>query len=118
LIEVFRKKEFQTAIKEAKRLGSQKIFNEKRKIELELGAYNIIETLLENLMHASYELYKKEDESKLPFRNKRALELMGENRPKKTHSLYNMYQRVVDYIVGMTDNHAKYVANQLNGMGI
>ncbi|MDD5372674.1 MAG: deoxyguanosinetriphosphate triphosphohydrolase [Sulfurimonas sp.] len=118
LIEVFRKKEFQTAIKEAKRLGSQKIFNEKRKIELELGAYNIIETLLENLMHASYELYKKEDESKLSFRYKRALELMGENRPKKTESLYNMYQRVIDYIVGMTDNHAMYVANQLNGMGI
>jgi len=43
---------------------------------------------------------------------------MGENRPQKTQSLYNMYQRVVDYIVGMTDNHAKYVANQLNGMGI
>ena len=69
-------------------------------------------------MHASYELYKKEDESKLSFRNKRALELMGENRPQKTQSLYNMYQRVIDYIVGMTDNHAKYVANQLNGMGI
>jgi len=118
LIELFTKKEFQTAIKEAKKLGSAKIFNEKRKIELELGAYNIIETLLENLMHASYELYKKEDESKLSFRNKRALELMGENRPQKTQSLYNMYQRVVDYIVGMTDNHAKYVANQLNGMGI
>ncbi|MDD5400971.1 MAG: deoxyguanosinetriphosphate triphosphohydrolase [Sulfurimonas sp.] len=118
LIELFRKKEFQTAIKEAKRLGSQKIFNEKRKIELELGAYNIIETLLKNLMHASYELYKKEDESKLSFRYKRALELMGENRPKKTESLYTMYQRVIDYIVGMTDNHAMYVANQLNGMGI
>lgn len=118
LIEVFTKQEFQTAIKEAKKLGSQKIFNEKRKIELELGAYNIIETLLENLMHASYELYKKEDESKLSFRYKRALELMGENRPKKTESLYTMYQRVIDYIVGMTDNHAMYVANQLNGMGI
>ncbi len=117
LIELFTKEEFKDAIKEAKRLASAKIFNEKRKIELELGAFNIIETLLDNLMHAAYELYKKGDESKLSFRYKRALELMGENRPKKTESLYNMYQRVVDYIVGMTDNHAKYVANQLNGMG-
>ncbi|MCX6052349.1 MAG: deoxyguanosinetriphosphate triphosphohydrolase [Campylobacterales bacterium] len=117
LIELFTIREFQNAIKEAKRLGSAKIFNEKRKIELELGAYNIIETLLDNLIRATYELYEK-DETKLSFRNKRALELMGENRPKKAENLYNMYQRVIDYIVGMTDNHAKYVANQLNGMGI
>jgi dGTPase len=117
LIELFTKEEYKNAIKEAKRLASAKIFNEKRKIELELGAYNIIETLLDNLMHAAYEFYKKGDDSKLSFRYKRALELMGENRPKKTKSLYNMYQRVIDYIVGMTDNHAKYVAHQLNGMG-
>lgn len=118
LIECFTNKEYKHAIKEAKKLASAKIFNEKRKIELELGAYNIIETLLDNLIHATYDFYKKEDENKLSFRYKRALELMGEDRPKKEQSLYNMYQRVVDYIVGMTDNHAKYVANQLNGMGI
>jgi hypothetical protein len=27
-------------------------------------------------------------------------------------------ERVIDYLVGMTDNHAKYVAKQLNGMGV
>ncbi len=118
LIDCFTNIEYKRAIKAAKKLASAKIFNEKRKIELELGAYNIIETLLDNLIHATYDFYKKEDESKLSFRYKRALELMGEDRPKKEQSLYNMYQRVVDYIVGMTDNHAKYVANQLNGMGI
>lgn len=118
LIELFTNEKYKSAIKEAKSLASKKIFNEKRKIELELGAYNIIETLLDNLIHATYDFYKKEGEEKLPFRYKRALELMGEDKPQKGQSLYNMYQRVVDYIVGMTDNHAKYVANQLNGMGI
>jgi dGTPase len=118
LIACFTNTEYKSAIKEAKKLASSKIFNEKRKIELELGAYNIIETLLDNLILATYDFYKKEDESKVSFRYKRALELMEDDRPKKEQSLYNMYQRVVDYIVGMTDNHAKYVANQLNGMGI
>ena len=42
---------------------------------------------------------------------------MGEDLPNEDKSLYTMYQRVIDYIVGMTDNYAKYVANQLNGMG-
>lgn len=117
LIELFTNKELKDAIEKAKKLASTKIFNEKRKIELELGAYNIIETLLDNLIHATYDFYKKGDEAKLSFRYKRALELMGEDRPKKEESLYSMYQRVIDYIVGMTDNHAKYMANQLNGSG-
>jgi len=117
LISIFTNEELKNGIAEAKKLGYNKIFNDKRKIELELGAYNIIETLLDNLIRATYKLYKT-DESQLSFRDKRALELMGEdNRPIKSDNLYKMYQRVVDYIVGMTDNHAKHIANQLNGMG-
>lgn len=117
LIDKFSNEELKKGLKEAKKLAKDKIFNEKRKIELELGAYNIIETLLNNLIPATYELHEKEDLSKLSFRNKRALELMGEDLPNVDKSLYKMYQRVIDYIVGMTDNYAKYVANQLNGMG-
>ena len=117
LISIFTKSELQDGIKEAKKLGYEKIFNNKRKIELELGAFNIIETLLDSLIEATYNLYNT-DEDKLSFRDKRALELMGDDKPKKSKNLYNMYQRVIDYIVGMTDNHAKYVSSQLNGMGI
>lgn len=117
LIEKFSDDRLKKGLKEAKDLAKNKIFNEKRKIELELGAYNIIETLLNNLIPATYELYEKKELSKLSFRNKRALELMGEDLPNEDKSLYTMYQRVIDYIVGMTDNYAKYVANQLNGMG-
>lgn len=117
LIEKFSDDRLKKGLKEAKDLAKNKIFNEKRKIELELGAYNIIETLLNNLIPATYELYEKKELSKLSFRNKRALELMGEDLPNEDKSLYTMYQRVIDYIVGMTDNYAKYVENQLNGMG-
>ncbi len=117
LIDKFFNEELKKGLKEAKNLARNKIFNEKRKIELELGAYNIIETLLNNLTPATYELYEKKKISELSFRNKRALELMGEDLPNVEKSLYEMYQRVIDYIVGMTDNYAKYVANQLNGMG-
>lgn len=117
LIDRFSDQNLKKGLEEAKKLAKNKIFNEKRKIELELGAYNIIETLLNNLIPATYELYEKEEISELSFRNKRALELMGEDLPNVEKSLYEMYQRVIDYIVGMTDNYAKYVANQLNGMG-
>jgi len=102
-------------IKKAKDLARDKIFNEQRKIELELGAYNIIETLLDNIIRATYQLHT--DKDNLSFRNKRVLELMGTNRPKKDDTLYNKYQSVTDYIIGMTDSYAKHVAHQLNGMG-
>lgn len=117
LIDKFSDANLKAGIKKAKELANKKIFNEKRKIELELGAYNIIETLLDNLIPAVYELNQKQDIQKLSFRNKRALELMDDDKPDASMNLYNMYQRVIDYIVGMTDNYAKHVANQLNGMG-
>jgi dGTPase len=42
---------------------------------------------------------------------------MADEAPEKSDDLYKMYQRVIDYLVGMTDNHAKYIAGQLNGLG-
>ncbi len=116
LIDCFTNEALKKGIIDAKKLGVNKIFNESRKIELELGAYNIIETVLDNLIRATYELHQK-DEHSLSFRNKRILKLMANDRPQKSGDLYSMYQRVVDYLVGMTDNHAKYIAKQLNGMG-
>jgi len=117
LISYFTDENMILALKKAKNLGVHKIFNEKRKVELELGAYNIIETLLDRLINATYELYKIDNKNKLSFRNARALQLMDNDKPLKDSSLYLMYQRVIDYIVGMTDNHAKHIAHQLIGMG-
>jgi len=41
---------------------------------------------------------------------------MGCDKPIKSDNLYKMYQKSIDYIVGMTDNYAKYIASQLNGI--
>ena len=117
LISLFSEEKIKKGIKTAKELGVKKVFNEQRKIELELGAYNIIETLLSHMIRASYSFYQKKDLTKLSFRDKRVLELMSENKPILEENVYNMYQRVTDYIIGMTDNYAKYVAHQLIGMG-
>jgi dGTPase len=116
LISEFATSHLKEGIKQAKQLGVKQVFNEKRKIELELGAYNIIETLLDHMIRATYELFKADGIDQLSFRDRRILELMGVNKPVKEKSVYLMYQRVIDYIVGMTDNHAKHTAHQLIGM--
>jgi len=117
LISLFTEEKIKTGIKTAKELGIKKVFNEQRKIELELGAYNIIENLLSHMIKATYSFYKKKDLQKISFRDKRVLELMGDYKPILKDDIYKMYQQVVDYIIGMTDNYAKYIAHQLNGMG-
>ena len=115
---IFTNKNLKDGLKKAKELSSNVVFNEKRKIELELGAYNILGVLLDNMIKATYELHEKKDIKQMSFKNRRILQLMGEeNSPKAEQSLYNKYQRVIDYIVGMTDNHATYLAHQFSGMG-
>jgi len=117
LIELFEDATLKNGLENAKNLAKEKIFKEKRKIELELGSFNIIETLLNNLIPATYQQYTQQGtEGKLSFRNERALALMGDYAPNKDDSLYNQYQSVIDFIVGMTDQYAKHMAHQLNGM--
>ncbi len=41
---------------------------------------------------------------------------MGANKPQKEWTLYNSYMRIMDYIVGMTDNYATDVGQQLRGL--
>ena len=118
LIFLFTDENLKSGLKLAKELSSEKVFNETRKIELELGAYNILDVLLNNMIKATYELHEKKDIKQISFKNRRVLQLMGEeNSPKSNMTLYEKYQRVTDYIVGMTDNHATYLAHQFSGMG-
>lgn len=113
---IFTDNNLKNGLLKAKKLGNEKVFNEIRKVELELGAYNVIGILLDNMIRATYELHYQ-GKNKLSFKNKRTLELMGEYKPQEGTSLYNKYQRVIDYIMGMTDNYATYLAQQINGMG-
>lgn len=111
LTQLFKDKNLKTGLLKAKKLGYSFIFNEKRKTRLELGAYNIIGTLLDNFIATAYALHKKTTS----FKDGRILTLMGDEAPKEEQSLYEKYQAVLDYIVGMTDNYATDLAKELRG---
>ena len=114
LISLFGNREYQEALAAAKKLGHDYIFNEPRKIELEMGAYNTLGIVLDSLIQAAYELHEGKG---LSFKSGHALKLLGSWGPTKEQSLYEKYQSVLDYIVGMTDNYATRLAGQLSGMG-
>ncbi|AOY01347.1 deoxyguanosinetriphosphate triphosphohydrolase [Jeongeupia sp. USM3] len=101
-------------ILEAKQLARERIFNERRKIEIEVGSFTCLDILLDAFCNAAYQLKVSPE---LPFRMRRVLDLMDYNAPKKEWPLYDAYQRVLDFIGGMTDNYATYLAQQVGGMG-
>lgn len=104
----------------AKQLARQRVFEHPRKIELEIGAYQVIGTLLESLIEAAV-AHAHGDHSN--FRLQRLINLIGAHTFPPQLDQYNaaekQYQcimRAVDFIAGMTDNYATYLAKQFSGL--
>ncbi len=101
-------------IGEAKKLARERIFNARHKVEVEVGAFTCLDILLDAFCTAAYQLKVA---PQMPYRMQRILDLMEYNAPKKEWPLYQSYRRVLDFIGGMTDNYATYLAQQVGGMG-
>jgi dGTPase len=98
----------------AKKITEEKIFNDQRKIEIEIGSHSCIDIIMKSLVEAVNQF--KESPIKMTFKSKQLFKLMGENKPNEGDSYYNCYMKINDYISGMTDNYATFIAGQINGM--
>lgn len=109
------------AVQGAKDLAKQRIFNHAKRVELEIGAYNTIGTLLSTLCGAVDALLG--DPERATYKDNRVLALIGDNNfhpsvfAKTGRYKYQALMAVIDYISGMTDNYATNLAKQFNGMG-
>lgn len=109
------------AVQAAKDLAKRKIFNHAKRVELEIGAYNTIGTLLSTLCGAVDALLGEPGAA--TYKDHRVLALVGENNfhpsvfQKRGSYKYQALMAVIDYISGMTDNYATNLAKQFNGMG-
>lgn len=109
------------AVQAAKDLAKRKIFNHSRRVELEIGAYAVIGTLLNTICSAVYASLG--DQSQMTYKDNRVMALIGENNfhpcvsKREQNYKYLALMAVIDYISGMTDNYATNLAKQFNGMG-
>ncbi|WP_454826914.1 deoxyguanosinetriphosphate triphosphohydrolase [Paraburkholderia xenovorans] len=111
-------------VKGAKELAKSKVFSHPRKIELEIGAYNTISTLLEVMCEAANDLVGEQGKG-TSYRSSRVLDLIGADtfdpriKQSGSHSepYYHAFMRVLDFVSGMTDNYATHLAMQFSGMG-
>jgi dGTPase len=100
-------------ITEIKSITSENVFSNRRKIELEVGAYSSIEVILNAFILAVND--KIENGDKLSFKSKRILALMQDDLPENCDSPYEYYMSITDFVSGMTDNYATFIAKQING---
>jgi dGTPase len=54
----------------------------------------------------------------LGYRSQKIISLMGIHAPAEDWPLYDSYRRALDFISGMTDNYASYLARQIGGVGL
>ena len=98
----------------AKNLAINKVFMDVQKTETEIGAYTVLSVLLKTFIEAGFEFHQKRDRKTLSYRTKRVFDLMAGEAPTEQMSQYEIYQRMVDNIAGMTDNYALYLAKQIS----
>jgi dGTPase len=111
----------------AKEFARTRVFNDTKKIEMEIGCYATFETLLTEFCAAALNqaevLSDGGSESKLSWKAGHVLKLLGDHCPTKDNappggwSSYQCLRRVIDFVTGMTDNYAVYISRQLQGTG-
>lgn len=114
-------------ISSMKSLARKSIYPDSKKVEIELGSYATFEALLATFCHAFLENSKhinsNKDEHPLGWKSSLVIKMLGSHAPNKENapiggwSDYQSLRRAIDYIAGMTDNYAIYVATQINGGG-
>lgn len=107
--------EVRDGLYKAKTLARERVFPDTRKTELEVGAYTTLGVLLEAFCHAVYDNNRLCGEG-LSYRSDRIISLMGIHAPSPRLPLYKAYMRALDFISGMTDNYATYLARQIGGL--
>ena len=112
--------EYQGSLLNDEEKSVKEILNEVNKIyvklyesksELELGAYELIYILLNTFIDAVYKFHN----NTLSNNEKLAIKILGNFAPLENNSYFENLHRVMDFIAGMTDNYALYLANQLRG---
>jgi dGTPase len=104
-----------SGIARAKKLARERVFPDTRKTELEVGAYRTLGALLDAFCRAVYDNHRRQGQN-LSYQTEKILSLMGIHAPPPSLPLYQSYMRALDFIGGMTDNYASYLARQIGGL--
>ena len=114
-------------VSDAKDKSTNHVFTDARKVELEIGAYATFDTILSAFCNAAVALsdhLRDPIENNLSWKDRSVLRLLGDHTPSKENEAsvngwtkYQCLRRALDFVSGMTDNYATYIARQFQGSG-
>jgi len=115
-------------VSEGKKIGNEVIYKQRRKVELELGCFAIMDCLLEAYCLAAHECFRsmpkeQKDRARVSWKARSIMNLLKNHVPRADNLLkgesvwteHLCFRRMIDYLSGMTDNYASYIAGQLRG---
>ncbi|SOE78109.1 dGTPase [Fibrobacter sp. UWT3] len=102
-------------IRIAKRLGVERIYPDRRKTELEVGSYTTLATVLDAFINGVYD-YRQNGRNS--YRADRIVRLIGQAKIGQSVTAAEAYHQVLDFVTGMTDNYATYLARQIGGLAM
>lgn len=118
-----------TIIEQAKNMARDKVFADSRKVEIEIGSFAVFNTLLEAFCESAVSkadfLVASSTRDKPSWKADLIMKFLGNHAPNDHNgplsgnkwNEYHCLRRVLDFICGMTDNYAIFVAKQINGSG-
>lgn len=104
------------SVKAAKALAKERIFKHPRKVELEIGAYDVIARLLSKVIPALADWHENGFKARAK-ESQMLMNLIGEKNVPKSDNFYPVLMAGVDFVSGMTDNYATHLSKQFSGMG-
>jgi dGTPase len=109
------KSDVMEGIRIAKRLGVERIYPDRRKTELEVGSYTTLATVLDAFINGVYDFRRNGNNS---YRADRIVRLIGQAKIGQSVTVAEAYHQVLDFVSGMTDNYATYLARQIGGLAM
>ena len=99
----------------ARRQMQDVVYFNARKVEVEIGAHDVLDKALSVFLPACM-AFAQLGEGRLNLRQKQALSLLLDYRPRPGMSHSEIMRCAVDFVAGMTDAYASWLAARLRGL--
>ncbi|MFT8244014.1 dGTP triphosphohydrolase [Roseomonas sp. BN140053] len=109
--------ELHAALAAAARRTADVVYFNARKVEFEIGAHDVLGKALSVFLPACLAYAKADgDRTQLGLREKQALSLLLDYHPRPDMSATEIMRCAVDFVAGMTDSYASWLAARLRGL--
>jgi dGTPase len=109
--------DYAAALKGIQKFNREHVYSDRRKVEVEIAAYDMLGGLLGHFVPATMRQWKARQRiSTLSYKDSQVLGLIGEYAPPEGGSLAEHIRCGIDFVGGMTDRYALLLFRRLRGI--